>query len=285
LQTDFVATWLVKVDGENRTRTLRINGIEQKAVDTFLLDAVYGISDERQSTVKAEVSQIGQERKLTLITQAASKIVVTQMPTGAFSGAFTLKNGTTKGISLEKISEDALKSTVASALNAAPTIEKPAADVPASCASFLGGWSGVWPNIGQTWLWVVSVDAKCGAKYFFGTSSSTPNSYKSADIRDGVLTLPRPSGATYFQIRGDELSGRHSGSDGENSTNLQKVQLSGDSLAKLRAEQKSAGIITPQAADVPASCASFFSGWTGTWSQGGFGAQWSGQRTIKPTPY
>lgn len=274
LQTDLVSTWLVKVNGENRTRTLRINGIEQKAVDTFLLDAVYGMSDERQSTVKAEVNQIGQERTLILITQAASKIVVTQMPTGAFSGTFTLKNGTTKGISFEKISENDLKSTVTSALNSVPTIEKPAADVPAPCASFLGGWSGVWPNIGRTWLWVVSVDAKCGAKYSYGISSSVPNSYKTADIKEGVLTLPRPSGATYFQLQGDELSGRYSGSDGENSASLQRVQLSGDSLAALRAEQKAASVITAPAADVPASCASFFGGWTGTWSQGGFGAQW-----------
>lgn len=110
LQTDVVASWLVKVEGENRTRTLRIKGIGQNTANTFPLDADYGWSDGWRSQVKAEISQNEHERKLILTTQADSKIVATQTPNGGFTGTFTLKNGTTKGISLEKISENELRS-------------------------------------------------------------------------------------------------------------------------------------------------------------------------------
>lgn len=276
LQSELISSWLVTVEGENRTRTLRIKEVAQKTADTFLLDAEYGWSDGRQTAVKAEVNQIAQERKLILTTQADSRIVAVQAPNGTFAGTFTLKNGATKAISIEKRSEDALRSVVNSASSAVPTIEKAAADVPASCASFLGGWSGNWPNIGRVWLWVVAVDAKCVAKYSYGRSSTVPKDFKTAEIKEGVLTLPRPPGTSYFEIRGDEIFGRYSGSDGDNSATMQKVQLSGTSIASLRADQKASEtiVITPPAADVPASCASFFGGWNGTWSQGNFGPQW-----------
>lgn len=276
LRTDLVSTWIVKVDGESRTRTLRIKGIEQKTADAFLLDAEYGWSDGRQTSVNAEVNQNSQDIKLTLLTQSDSKIVATKNANGVFTGTFTLKNGTTKGISLQKVSDEELRSQVNTALNAMPAIEKPTADVPASCALFLGGWSGPWPDIGRVWLWVVSVDAKCVAKYAYSTSSGVPKEFKTAEIKEGILILPRPKGTSYFELRGDELAGRYSGSDGNNSGNMQKVSLSGGTVAKLRSEQKASETvsITPPAADVPAPCAAFYGGWSGTWSQGNFGAQW-----------
>lgn len=99
---DLVSKWLVKVEGESRTRTLSIKGIKQATADTFDLDALYGWTDGNQPAVKAEITQIAQERKLTLTTAADSKIVAVQAANGNFSGTITLKNGKSKAITFEK---------------------------------------------------------------------------------------------------------------------------------------------------------------------------------------
>lgn len=99
-------------------------------------------------------------------------------------------------------------------LNAEPTIEKPPADVPAPCAAYVGSWSGRWPFAGRIWLWVVSVDAKCVAQYAYTGSTAVPREYLTAEIKDGVLAIPRPGGTTTFQMRGEDLLGRYAGSDG-----------------------------------------------------------------------
>jgi hypothetical protein len=103
LESDLVSPWLVTVAGESRTRTLTIKGVAINGRGTFFLDADYGWSGEKLGTVKPEISQAAQERKLTFSTPAGSKIVATQMSNGVFSGTFALKNGETKAVTLEKI--------------------------------------------------------------------------------------------------------------------------------------------------------------------------------------
>jgi hypothetical protein len=109
MQADMIASWLVTVGGENRTRTLRIKSMEQKTPDTYVLEAEYGYSDERQTPVKADVALVDQERKLTLTTQANSVIVAIQGPRGAFEGTFTPRNGGAKTVRITKISDADLK--------------------------------------------------------------------------------------------------------------------------------------------------------------------------------
>lgn len=274
LQTKLISSWLVSVDGENRTRTLKIKGSTKKP-DGLLLEADYGWTDGKQTAIKAEINQTIQENKLVLITQADTKIIAAQTPDGKFTGTFALKNGVTKKVTITKLSENELQATRESALSTAPTIQKPGTDVSAACAAFLGGSTGTWPNIGRVWLWVVEVNAQCVAKYSYGINPKVPTSFKTTEIKNGILTIPRPSGTTTFEVRGDELVGHYSGSDGSNSTTHQRIQLSGDSLRKLRADQMAAEtvIATPPAADVPAICADFFGSWVGTWSQGNFDEQ------------
>ncbi len=276
LQAELVSPWLVTVEGENRTRILRITGLTQKADGVFHVEAVYGFSDENQTPITAEMSQ----NKLVLTTQANTKIVVTQKSGETFAGTFTLKNGTTNGVTLARVSENELSAKVASEqiARAEAIIIKPAADVPTTCAALSGVWTGTWPTVGQVWLWVAEVDAKCVAKYSYGISAKVPTAFKTAEIKNGILQFGRPGGTASFELRGGELLGRYVGSLGDNNATLQKVQLLDGSLTKLRAEQAATEAVTrnvtPPAADVPASCAAFFGGWTGTWSQGNFGPQW-----------
>ena len=76
LSTDLIGSWLVSVAYEGRTRLLKITEVSQGSGDTFSLSAVYGWSDGNQTPVKAEVTQTAKERKLTIITQADTNIVV-----------------------------------------------------------------------------------------------------------------------------------------------------------------------------------------------------------------
>lgn len=125
LQTELVSPWLVTVAGEDRTRTLRITAASQQSDGTLLLEAVYGWSDTEQSAIQASASKSGQKNTLQFVTQASSKIVATETSNGIFEGTFTLKNGTTKAIRIEKISEDALQRKVSHALGATLVV-KPA---------------------------------------------------------------------------------------------------------------------------------------------------------------
>lgn len=222
LQADLVSPWLVTVEGENRTRILRIAGLTQKADGVFLIEAVYGFTDEKQTPIKAEMSQ----GKLVLTTQANTKIVVTQQPDGTFAGTFALKNGTTKGVTIARVSENELPTKIASEqiARAKAIIVKPAVDVPAACAAFIGVWAGTWADIGLVRLWVTEVDAKCVAKYSYGISAKIPTAFKTAEIKNGVLQFDRPGGTSSFELRGGALLGRYTGSLGDNSATLKKTE-------------------------------------------------------------
>lgn len=220
LKGDLVSAWLVTVDGEERTRTLKVTDVGQKDAGIFSLEAVYGWTDGNQTPVRAEIYQIGQERTLLLTTQPGSKIAATQKSDGNFVGTFTSTSGQTKGIRIEKVSETELLSAKAR-LNAPPPIEKVAADVPASCAPYIGGWTGDWGN-GQRWFWVIGIDADCNARYSY---SPRTKKVKRAEIRKGAFPFPCGStgGTCIFEHHGDELWGRYSGPDGTATSVFKKI--------------------------------------------------------------
>ena len=108
LKNDLIASWLVTLDGEARTRTLKINGATQKATGTYVLDADYGYSDAQLAPVKAEVVHKDGEYRLALTTPASSTIVASQSSEGKFSGTFTDKNGGSKAVTLTKLKSEGL---------------------------------------------------------------------------------------------------------------------------------------------------------------------------------
>lgn len=230
LQTELISPWLVTVEGEIRTRTLRITGAAQKPDGTLLLEAVYGWTDAGQSAIPASASQSGQKNTLQFATQSSSQVVATQTSNGNFEGTFTYK-GTTKAIKIEKILEGdlQLKVATAKAARAATIIVKPAADVPASCASFSGEWTGTWSQggIGQYWLWVVGIDANCVAKFAYLSHPRPPVGFTTVEIKDGALPIVNRStgGTSIIERHGDELWARYSNpSGGTNNAVFKKVQ-------------------------------------------------------------
>lgn len=113
---------------------------------------------------------------------------------------------------------DVAVAPIDSAQAAATVIVKPGSDVPGSCASFSGRWSGAWGyGIGRQWLWVASVDAKCSAKIAYLANGDVPSAFQTIDIKDGTLSIPCGGTDTCkFSVHGDELNAAAYGATGAN---------------------------------------------------------------------
>lgn len=231
LQTELVSSWLVTVEGENRTRTLKITGAAQKPDGALLLEAVYGWTDGNQTPISASATQTGQEAKLQFATQSGSQITAVRTSGSSFEGTFTDKAGLVKPVKVQKLSDEELQSKIATAkvARAAAIIVKPAENVPASCSGFSGQWTGTWSQggIGQYWLWVVEIDANCVAKFAYLGHPNPPKGFATTEIKDGAFSIPNRStgGMSVLKRNGDELWANYSNpSGGTNSAVFVKVR-------------------------------------------------------------
>jgi hypothetical protein len=226
IQSEFVSSWLVTIKGQARTLVLRVAAVTQKDGESFALDATFGFIDGKGSQLQAELAQSEKGRQLRFVTQSGNRYVATQAPSGVFEGIFSDVAGITKAVSLEKISENALKVKLEADLRSTPAINKPPADVPPSCASFVGGWTGTWRNgdIPQQWLWVVEVNAACTAQYSYAGSRIT-QAFNSAQIKQDVFSIPcGNAGTCHFEQHGNQLWATYSNpSGGTNSAVFRKL--------------------------------------------------------------
>jgi len=226
LQTELISSWLVTVEGEDRTRTLQIIGATQKSDDALILDAVYGWTDRNQTAISASVVQSGKDVKLLFTTQRGSKVATVQASNGTFEGNITATNGTVKPVKIERVSDESLQAriTAITASSAVGVFVYPDSDVPKECGAFFGRWTGRWPRYGQTWLWVVEVGANCVAKCMSWTTAAVPNTFQSCDIKNNVLMREKTDGIEYYELRGDEIWARYSFSGGQNNTVFRKLK-------------------------------------------------------------
>ncbi|WP_291988492.1 hypothetical protein [Candidatus Accumulibacter sp. ACC007] len=232
LQTELVSSWLVTVEGEDRTRTLRITGVTQDPEGKLLLDAAVGWTDGNQVSVPASAIQSGQETKLLFVTQAGAQVAAVLMPSGIFEGTFTNKKGVVKAVRGEKLSETdlQLKIAAAKASRAEKIVLKPSADVPESCAAFSGQWVGRWSqgNVGQNWLWIAEIDVNCTAKVSIERSDSPPKRFSTVEIKGDELSFlcnSSTGGTCVFKRNGNDLWASYSNpSGGKNSAVFEKVR-------------------------------------------------------------
>lgn len=234
LQINLVSAWLVAVSDEGRTRILRIRGISPapRSDGTHLLDADYGFTDERQTPVPAFISQADSRLTLNFTTQSNSEIVVTNTSDDFFEGTFTGRNGKGKPVKIRKLTDAEVQSIVASAkaLREGKLIP-PGLNVPDTCGSFFGGWSGSWNSgaFNAQKLWVASVEPDCTVKYSYTTTDSVelPKSFRNTEIRNGVLSLPcgpGMAGTCKFVRNGEEIWRTYSGPGYPDSGVMKKIR-------------------------------------------------------------
>lgn len=228
IQKDFVGSWIVEVDGEARTRTLNIKAVERKRDGVWILDSTYGWTDGGQTTVNAELITKPEGYRLQLTTQANSLISAEYSGTALFSGTFTWSSGKVRPVRLERLSREEISNRAANltASRMRSAIKLPGPDVPAECASLVGGWTGHWGiHGGEQWLWVVEVDTNCVAKYQIGRTGYW-GPFKSAEIRKGVLsTAGAEDGTIQWSRHGDELWASYSGPSGRTNAVHRKIKI------------------------------------------------------------
>src|SRR5471030_2258336 len=74
LKNELTGLWLAKWAGENRAQILKIEGIERRTEETFLLDAEFGGAISQKYPVKAEFVHTAGERKLVLTLSTGARI-------------------------------------------------------------------------------------------------------------------------------------------------------------------------------------------------------------------
>lgn len=221
-----VGTWLVMVSGEAQTRNLVIS--EQAPSGTgALLMARYGLSGTGGAPIEARLVVNDGKRELHMTTQAATRVVAAQQPDGEFKGSFTLKNGDTRDVSIVRVEANDPR---LAGMPLQGRIHKPAADVPADCAAFSGGWSGEWPRAGRSYLWIISIDANCAARVAYNNRPQPPSSVQgltATTIKGDTMSLARPDGSTtHFQLQGNKLYARNVQASGfTNAAVMERVDL------------------------------------------------------------
>ena len=91
-----------------------------------------------------------------------------------------------------------------------------------SCAPFDGKYGGDWGYVGQRWLSVKEVGAKCVA------SHSTSREVEEAKLRPtkiekDVLIIPCGTGECFFELHGEKLWARYAGPDGTGQAVFSKI--------------------------------------------------------------
>ena len=112
IRQDLISPWLVTVQGEDRTRILRILEVVQDTEGSYKLDANYGWTDGVQAIVRIELILSGQERRLVVRTLASSVMSVRQSPNGDFTGTYKTLRDAEKTVRIEKVSEEQLPQIV-----------------------------------------------------------------------------------------------------------------------------------------------------------------------------
>lgn len=112
LRKELIAPWLVTVQGEERTRLLRIEEVSKDSEGSFLVTANFGWIDEAQTIVRIEMIQSKQELTLIVRTNAGSIYSVRYSPNGTFTGTVRPVDGGEKAATFERLTEDQLAQKV-----------------------------------------------------------------------------------------------------------------------------------------------------------------------------
>lgn len=212
LEKDLATTWIVRISGDDRTRTLKINRVSQKSDGAFSLDAEYGYTTQYQRSIEGEIQQNLQERKLIITTPTSSRIVAIESPQGSFIGTFESKKGETSEVTIEKISQSELEKLRDVETIAKKTrIKKPSARAPESFAVFSGAWSGTFErrvqdfSLIKIWIWIHEVKANGDVTFSFSESDTPVTPPRKSRIVDGTFEWPCADGICSLKPKGDRL--------------------------------------------------------------------------------
>lgn len=209
-----VSAWLVRVEGEPKTRTLIVKGAEKGLGGSATLDADYGLTESGQSKVKSELALRDNAYVLEFVTQAGTVVTLRGVGSDEMSGTFKYSNGKVSPVTLSRLSPEAFERVSMEAVGRRVMVASP--NAPAACSGLLGGWLGTWTQGSRNTarLWVVEADASCNVKY---SQERSPRGFAVANASGGSLSFVCNSstgGTCVFKRSGDEMYANYSNLQG-----------------------------------------------------------------------
>jgi hypothetical protein len=226
---DPASAWTITIDGGNRTFTLQLAGVaKEEAAGKRVLNGRFGFPGAPPADISVETAETPQGRTLSFVTPIGGRIAALQNQDGSFSGTVTPPTGPARSVSFQRLAvRSPADDDVVKVVSAAELKSQLIANVPASCAGFLGGWMGNWSAFGrawQTWLWVVEIRPDCSAKYSHRSVPGKPTTFRWAKISEGTLSAKDSQGnVDAFELRGDEIWARHMESGQFNNAVFRKI--------------------------------------------------------------
>ncbi len=106
LQTELATAWQVVISGDARLRTLTIKKVTAGADNKFQVEGTYGFATAGQGAIKdGELALSGNEKKLSFVTGADSRIAATQGADGSFAGNFFNAKGKPTPVTITKLEQ------------------------------------------------------------------------------------------------------------------------------------------------------------------------------------
>lgn len=224
LAKQVIGMWDFVIENVNEIVYLRIDKVTSQSDGVYALDAVYGWPSRERPVKSAELIHSGKETRLTLTAHNGGNAKAVRSDDGSFVGTWEYMSNPVRQVRIVKMAPGVDPSKTADAV-----IVRPGSEVPKSCAAFVGQWSGTWGyGIGQTWLWVASVDSKCLAKVAYLSYNAIPRTFEDVEIKGDTLEWlcnKSTQGTCRLSARDDELWANYSNpGGGSNSAVFKKLR-------------------------------------------------------------
>ena len=177
---DLIGSWIVKVEGADKNRSMVVTNISKSPEGSFVLEAKFGWPGSENPVVSAEVQQTEKGFTLSLASKSGAKVFAEQARDGSFVGNFVNASGSAvparitktaeNSASLKPIAIEAPITAMVEPPSPISSIQAKRAGIPKECAVFGGRWSGVWQRggVGRINISVTSIDKDCNASINYG---------------------------------------------------------------------------------------------------------------------
>lgn len=139
---DLIGSWIVKVEGAGKDRSMVVTNVSKKSDGLYSLEAKFGWVGSENPVVSSEAEQTEKGLKLSITSKSGARVQGEQTQDGSFVGAFFNSGGSSVPMRMTKVpalNSTSSESTVASQhkIAAVEVIETPTVpvDVPVACTT------------------------------------------------------------------------------------------------------------------------------------------------------
>lgn len=134
---DLIGSWIVKVDGTDKNRSMLVTNISKSPEGSFVLEAKFGWPGSENPVVSAEVQQTEKGFTLSLASKSGAKVFAEQARDGSFVGNFVNASGSAVPARITKTAENSasLKPIAIEVTQVEKKDANPSEHLPTPCAA------------------------------------------------------------------------------------------------------------------------------------------------------